>query len=125
MSIEHVLPECNLVTLQDGRGGIFTYYPKDPIVEWNLLFTKAGESRGFHYHKEFDEYVLITSGHGTYVGLEPDSSHTVHKVAAGDCVHFPSGTPHTLYAMTDMRMVALLTKRWDDCEEPLTRIGEQ
>ena len=124
MSIQDVSANCNLMTLRDGRGGIFTYYPDDPIVEWNLLFTKAGESRGFHFHKEFDEYVLVTSGHGTYVGLEPDGSETIHKVAAGDCVHFPIGTPHTLYAMTDMRMVALLTKKWDDCDEPLTRIDQ-
>jgi quercetin dioxygenase-like cupin family protein len=124
MAIRRLDYECNPTTLRDGRGGIFTYYPEDPIVEWNLLFTKAGESRGFHYHKEFDEYVLITSGHGTYLGLESDGCESVHKVAAGDCVHFPSGTPHTLYAITDMRMVALLTKRWNDCAEPLTRIGQ-
>jgi quercetin dioxygenase-like cupin family protein len=122
MAIRRMGYECNPMTLRDGRGGIFTYYPEDPIVEWNLLFTRAGESRGFHYHKEFDEYVLITSGHGTYLGLESDGSESVYKVAAGDCVHFPSGTPHTLYAITDMRMVALLTKRWNDCAEPLTRI---
>lgn len=122
MVIRRLGYECNPRTLRDGRGGIFTYYPEDPIVEWNLLFTRAGESRGFHYHKEFDEYVLITSGHGTYLGLEDDGSESVHKVAAGDCVHFPIGTPHTLYAITDMRMVALLTKRWSECAEPLTRI---
>lgn len=124
MAIQRISSECNPVTLRDGRGGIFTYYPNDPIVEWNLLFTKAGESRGFHFHKEFDEYVLITSGHGTYLGLEDDGTETVHKVAAGDCVYFPIGTAHTLYAITDMRMVALLTKRWNDCAEPLTRIDQ-
>ena len=122
MAIQRLPSECNPVTLKDGRGGIFTYYPNDPIVEWNLLFTKAGECRGFHFHKEFDEYVLITSGPGTYLGLEDDGTESVHKVAAGDCVYFPIGTAHTLYAITDMRMVALLTKRGDDCEEPLTRI---
>jgi quercetin dioxygenase-like cupin family protein len=122
MAIRRLESHCNPLTLKDGRGGIFTYYPEQPIVEWNLLFTKAGESRGFHYHKEFDEYVLITGGHGTYLGLLEDGTESVHKVAAGDCMHFPIGTAHTLYAITDMRMVALLTKRWDDCEEPMTRI---
>ncbi len=57
MPMNKLAPECNLTTLTDGRGGIFTYYPQDPIVEWNLLFTHQGESRGFHFHKEFDEYV--------------------------------------------------------------------
>ena len=72
MAIRRLDYECNPTTLRDGRGGIFTYYPEDPIVEWNLLFTKAGESRGFHYHKEFDEYVLITSGRGTVRMLGDD-----------------------------------------------------
>ena len=35
MKIEEVLPSCNLDTVRDGRGGIFTFIPKDPIVEFN------------------------------------------------------------------------------------------
>jgi quercetin dioxygenase-like cupin family protein len=122
MAMGRLTPECNLETVRDGRGGIFTYYPEQPIVEWNLLFTRTGHARGFHYHKEFDEYVLITSGHGTYVELCEDKTERVHKVAAGDCLHFPAGTAHTVYAISDMRMVALLTKKWNDCDEPITRI---
>lgn len=116
-------PECNLETIRDGRGGIFTYYPqRAAIVEWNLLFTKAGQARGFHYHKEFDEYVLIVGGHGTYIGRNSDGTEHFYKVAAGDCLYFATGTPHTVYAITDMRIVALLTKKWNDCDEPITRI---
>lgn len=116
-------PECNLETVRDGRGGIFTFYPqRAPIVEWNLLFTKAGQARGFHYHKEFDEYILIAAGHGTYIGRHDDGTEHFFKVAAGDCLFFPIGTPHTVYAITDMRMVALITKKWNDCKEPITRI---
>jgi quercetin dioxygenase-like cupin family protein len=125
MAIRRMDPECNLVTVRDGRGGIFTYYPQDPIVEYNLIFTKSGEARGFHLHKEFDEYVLVTSGHGTYVERHEDGTESFVKVAAGDALHLPSGTAHTLYAITDMRTVALLTKRWDDCDEPLTRVPER
>jgi dTDP-4-dehydrorhamnose 3,5-epimerase-like enzyme len=123
MTMRRLEPECNLETVRDGRGGIFTYYPQDaPIVEWSLLFTKADHARGFHYHKEFDEYVLIVGGHGTYVELREDGTEGFYKVAAGDCLHFPSGTAHTIYAIEDMRIVALLTKKWDDCDEPMTRI---
>jgi mannose-6-phosphate isomerase-like protein (cupin superfamily) len=123
MTMQRLEPECNLDTVRDGRGGIFTFYPQNaPIVEWNLLFTRAGSARGFHYHKEFDEYVLIASGHGTYVEKHEDGSETFIKVAAGDCLYFPSGTAHTIYAITDVRMVAMLTKRWNDCAEPITRI---
>ena len=122
MAMHKLEPECNLATVRVGRGGIFTYFPVDaPVVEWNLIFTRAGETRGFHSHAEFDEYILVTSGHGTYVELCADGSETFFKVGAGDCLHFPVGTAHTLYAITDMRLVALLTKRWDDCDEPITR----
>jgi mannose-6-phosphate isomerase-like protein (cupin superfamily) len=122
MAILKLTPEVNLETVRDGRGGIFTYYPEAPIVEWNLLFTRTGHARGFHFHREFDEYMLITSGHGTYVEKLEDGSEKVFKVAAGDCLHFPAGTAHTIYAITDMRMVAMLTKKWNDCVQPITRI---
>lgn len=69
MTAQRLSPECNLDTVRDRRGGILTYYPELPIVERNLLFTRTGNTRGFAHHKEFDEYVPITSGHGTYVEL--------------------------------------------------------
>ncbi len=123
MGIREVPPACNLETLRDGRGGIFTFFPVDaPIVEWNLIFTRAGESRGFHYHPEFDEYILVASGHGAYVGKRDDGADSFRKVAAGTCLHFAANTPHTLHAITDMRVVAMLTKRWDDCERPIVRV---
>lgn len=124
MAIARVPLSCNPVTLTDKRGGIFTYLPDDPVVEWNLLFTRAGEARGFHFHREFDEYILITDGNGVYLERREDGGEVLFPVVAGDCLHFPAGTAHTLRAITDMRMVALLTKRWDDCDEPLTRLED-
>ena len=40
MKIEEILPSCNLDTVRDGRGGIFTFIPKDPIVEFNYNMIK-------------------------------------------------------------------------------------
>jgi len=116
---------CNLSTVKDGRGIILTFFPEKPIVEFNLLFTKAGETRGFHYHEEFDEYALIASGHGVYVEKGEDGKEYFLKVAMGDCVYFPRGTPHTLYALVDMRAVAMLTKKWDDCKRPIVKVEEE
>ena len=74
MKIEKLIPSCNLETVKDGRGGIFTYIPKDPIVEFNFNIVKAGKVRGNHYHPEFDEYYLLTSGEGVLVSKDtPDS----------------------------------------------------
>ena len=58
MSIKVIQPFCNLETVKDGRGGIFTWLPEEPIVEFNLLFFKPGKTRGFHYHPHFIEYLL-------------------------------------------------------------------
>ena len=115
--------ECNLSTVRDGRGGIFTFYPHElPIVEWNLIFTRAGATRGFHYHEEFQEYSIITEGHGLYVSKHDNGEAYSMKVSAGDCLTFPPYTPHALYAVTDMRLVAMLTKRWNDCDRPIVLV---
>ena len=125
MRMKKLVPQCDLSTVKDGRGGIFTFLPFDqPIAEFSLIFTHAGKTRGFHYHEEFDEYVLITEGHGVYVELGEDGREYSLKMAAGECVHFPRMMPHTFYAISDVRMVALLTKRWDDCDRPMVRLDD-
>ena len=125
MRMKKLLPQCNLATVKDQRGGILTFLPFDlPIAEFSFIFTNAGKARGFHYHEEFDEYVLITGGHGVYVEKGEDGQEYSLKMAAGECVYFPRGMPHTFFAITDVRMVALLTKPWDQCERPMVRIDD-
>ena len=105
--------------------GVAAYLPiilKIPIVEWNLLFTRVGEARGFHYHKEFDEYVLIASGHGTYVERHEDGHETFFKVAAGDCLHFLPALRTLCTPSQTFGWSLCCSKRWDDCAEPITRI---
>ena len=70
MSIENLTPTCNLNTVKDGRGAIFTFIPKDPILEFNLNIIKAGKVRGNHHHPEFDEYFMVTSGEGVIVSMD-------------------------------------------------------
>ena len=38
MTVQILKPDCNLDTIKDGRGGIFTWLPKEPIVEFNMLY---------------------------------------------------------------------------------------
>ena len=92
MSIQDVSANCNLMTLRDGRGGIFTYYPDDPIVEWNLLFTRAGESRGFHFHKEFDESSWLVFGMAPT--LRRRRGRTLTTWAAASSAHMPMLRSH-------------------------------
>ena len=40
-------------------------------------------------------------------------------VGTGDCIYIPQGTPHVTYAITDIKYVTFLTKKWDDCKVPI------
>lgn len=118
MKIKKIDPACNLDTVRDGRGGIFTFYPGKPIVEFNFLFLNKGKVRGNHYHPEFDEYYVITDGHGVIVTKENDKESFLY-VSKGECIYIPQGALHVLYAITDCNLVSMLTKKWDDCERPI------
>ena len=43
MTVQILKPDCNLETIRDGRGGIFTWIPKEPIVEFNMLYFNPGK----------------------------------------------------------------------------------
>jgi quercetin dioxygenase-like cupin family protein len=104
-----------------------------PIAEFNLIQTNKGDFRGFHYHKEFNEWVLVTSGQLVYFEYVPrdiqlhrvkqgESQYPFQLMGPGDCILFPIGTSHTMKALTDVSIVAMLSKRWEDCKEPITRV---
>ena len=119
MRIIKLEPECNLNTIRDGRGGIFTFYPRDPVVEWNFQFVNKGKIRGNHYHPEFDEYYLFVEGHAVLVTRDQDGKEEFLHVNKGDCVHIPIGVPHVIYAITDFNVITFLTKKWNDCDVPI------
>jgi mannose-6-phosphate isomerase-like protein (cupin superfamily) len=115
-------PAINPITFKDGRGIIQTYYPTQyNIVEWNYIVTLKGAVRGHHYHKEFDEYIMFVEGEGVYTELT-DGKELVTPVSAGDCIYLPMHVPHTFYPTADCKMIALITKRWDNCAEPITKV---
>ena len=119
-------PSCNLMTLRDGRGGIFTWVPQDAIVEFNMLYFQPGKSRGNHYHPEFHEYFLVVEGEGAMVSkdsadaVNPSGERLIH-MSKGMCVRTPMGVSHAFYAITPVTAIALLTKKWDDCHPPIVR----
>ncbi len=119
MRIKKIDPSCNLDTVRDGRGGIFTFYPDNPIVEFNFQFINKGKIRGNHYHPEYDEYYLITEGNGIMVSKTGDGKDEFLYVGKGGCLHIPQGVSHVLYAITDCTIVTFLTKKWDDCAQPI------
>lgn len=132
MGIKVIRPTCNLETVKDGRGGIFTWVPDEPILEYNMLYFSPGASRGYHYHPEFVEYLLCVKGAGVIVaresenlgGQEPDSETLIH-LSPGTSTRAEIGTYHTVYAITDLVIVAMLTKPWDECDSPIVRTDEK
>lgn len=121
---ERLVPVVQSEPQEPSRGSILTFIPSSPILEWNLIDTRAGCERGFHLHEHFDEYITVISGAGIYtVGLDGLGSEVTRvKVSWGDTLLFRAGTPHALHAVTDVRMVALLTRRWGDVDPAATRV---
>jgi mannose-6-phosphate isomerase-like protein (cupin superfamily) len=127
MTTKIILPSCNLETIRDGRGGIFTWLPEEPILEFNMLYFQPGKSRGFHYHPHFIEYLLVVDGSGTLVtridAKDTKTESFVH-LSKGTCTKTEKNIYHTVYAISEMTIVAMLTKRWDDCDPPIVKVDD-
>jgi len=113
-------PSCNLSTVRDGRGGIFTWVPPEPIMEWNMLICNPSKVRGNHYHKEFTEYFMVVDGYGTMITYDEQGEEMMLHLSKGQCVRTPRLIPHVFFAIEQTTAMAFLTKRWDDCDEPIT-----
>ena len=76
--------------MANGRGGIFTFLPSQPIVEFNYILLTAGRTRGHHFHPEFDEWLLLTNGHALLTSQAPDGSSIEGiPMSPGTCAHLP------------------------------------
>lgn len=106
----------------DNRGAIYSYVPYDKIVEFVYIDTKAGVRRGQHFHTEFDEYILLVHGEGIYLETLDDGNTRKIIFGPGQCVYIPAGTAHTFVPLSDCKQVSFLTKRWNDCHNPITPI---
>jgi len=120
-NIEFIQGICNPSTLEDGRGGLFTFLPVDgdKIVEFNFVYYNANKIRGNHYHPEFNEYILIVEGSGAILTKDSDDNTILRHICVGDCMRIPQDTPHAIHALTDLKLVSFLTKNWDDCNHPI------
>jgi mannose-6-phosphate isomerase-like protein (cupin superfamily) len=112
-------PSCNLQTVRDGRGGIFTWVPPEPILEWNMLIFHPNKIRGNHYHLEFVEYFMVVEGYGVMVSRDKEGKEVFFHLSKGQCLRVPIGVPHAFYAIEYTTAMAFLTKRWDDCNPPI------
>lgn len=120
--IEIFYPSCNIDTIKDGRGGIFTWIPQEPILEFNMLYFNKGTFRGNHYHPEFVEYSLIVEGSGVLITKDKNSKkEKIIHLSKGSCIRIPKGITHTIEAITNLTIIAMLTKPWDNCKKPIIK----
>jgi mannose-6-phosphate isomerase-like protein (cupin superfamily) len=119
-NIEVLSASCNIATVQDGRGAIFTWVPEEPILEFNMLYFLPNKIRGNHYHPEFVEYFLVVEGTVVMVTKDPETGKEVNMHASrGTCFRTPPNTPHAVHAVTQAICIAMLTKPWDRCKSPI------
>ena len=119
MKYEILRPTCNLQTVFDGRGGIFTWVPKDSIQEFNMLYFTPGAIRGNHYHPEFTEYFLVVEGSGVMVFKTSETNEEIVHMSKGVCTRAEPGIAHAFHAITPVTAVAMLSKPWDTCKPPI------
>jgi dTDP-4-dehydrorhamnose 3,5-epimerase-like enzyme len=118
--IEVLDASCNIKTVQDGRGAIFTWLPDQPIVEFNMLYFHPNKIRGNHYHPEFTEYFLVVDGTVVMVTKDPITGKEINMHASrGVCFRIPPNTPHAIHAIVQSICIACLTKPWDVCKQPI------
>jgi mannose-6-phosphate isomerase-like protein (cupin superfamily) len=126
MKIDVLQPTCNLDTVRDGRGGIFTWVPPEPILEFNMLHLYPGKVRGLHYHPHFVEYLLFVEGSGVLItkddAEDPDCKEEFIHVSRGVCTRTPAGVMHAVHAISSLTFIAMLTKPWDTCDPPLVQV---
>ena len=108
---------------EDDRGTIFSFPIDDNLTEYNLMVTKKGDERGYHYHPEFNEYMMVVSGSCEYTEFSSGEDITV-RLDVGDSIRIPINTAHTFIALTDFKFVSLLTKRWNDSNPPIVKVDE-
>ena len=119
-NIEILSSTCNISTLKDGRGGIFTWVPDDPILEFNILYFSPGKLRGNHNHPEFVEYFLVVDGSISMITKDPETGKEIIMLASkGTCFRTPKGVSHAVHAITEATCISLLTKPWDECDNPI------
>ena len=119
-NIDVLEASCNISTVQDGRGAIFTWLPEEPIVEFNMLYFHPNKIRGNHYHPEFVEYFLVVDGSVVMVTKDPITGKEINMHASrGICFRTPPNTPHAVHAIVQSVCMSFLTKPWDLCEKPI------
>tara|TARA_R110002074_G_scaffold330469_1_gene500977 strand:+ start:659 stop:1063 length:405 start_codon:yes stop_codon:yes gene_type:complete len=109
---------------EDSRGTIFSFPIDDNLTEYNLMVTKKGDERGYHYHPEFNEYMMVVSGRCEYTEFVSNDEDITITLKVGDSIRIPINTSHKFRALEDYSFVSMLTKHWDKCNAPIVKVDK-
>ena len=107
---------------KDKRGTIFSFPVNDSLTEYNLMVTKKDDERGYHYHPEFNEYMMVVAGRCEYTEFVSNGEDITIVLEVGDSIRIPTGTSHKFKALEDYSFVSMLTKHWDKCNNPIIKV---
>lgn len=118
--IEILDASCNISTVNDGRGAIFSWFPEEPIKEWSMLFFIPNKIRGNHFHPEFTEYFLVTDGAVVLVTRDANTGQNINMICGkGVCFRTPPNVPHAVHSISPSICISFLTSKWNDAERPI------
>ncbi len=98
---------------QDARGKLLGLLNEGRWEEVNYLETRAGETRGNHYHLQTVEVFFIISGEIDIEIIQTDGVVQHDHLIAGDILKIEPGETHTFHCTTDTRWINFLSKRFD------------
>ncbi len=120
MKMKSFKPNCNLATIRDGRGAIFSFVPDAPILEFTHQFIKGGKIRGNHCTRSLTNTSCLWDGAGVEVEVDiKTGKESFIYMNKGECIYIPRKTYHVFLGHHRLPSVSFLTKRWDDCKHPI------
>ena len=90
----------------------------EPIAQVNTYFIKKGSTLGNHYHKVTKEYFFVIEGE-LYMDIQPlgEKETKGSVLSTGDFFLVEPLEVHKVEAITDVRLMTLLTKAFTE-EDP-------
>lgn len=98
---------------EDVRGKLLGLLNEGLWEEINYLETRAGETRGNHYHANTVEVFFIISGDIDIEVIQADGKIHRDHLVAGDVLRIEPGETHTFHCSTDTSWINVLSKRFD------------
>ena len=86
-----------IVVHTDERGRLCKVHPSSVSGEVYTVETRAGESRGHHFHRKMGEWFTALAGQGVVVVENPETGERAQARLMDQRVYVPAGWAHALF----------------------------